>query len=140
MCTDIFLRNSASSGDICSEVDEFWFLADPDRMNIFCHAEDPQKQLLVCPLTLDEFVNMPSLTQECFGSPWKLLRPHTAKIETVSGVCTIDYMRPPFGHAELRYELFLDEDESKENLPETLHVEMYIIRYFGSSFISQRTR
>ena len=140
MCTDIFLRISASSGNTISRVDEFWFLADPDMMNIFCHAADPQRQLLACPLTLDEFVNMPGLTEKCFESPWKLLRPHTAKIETVSGVCTIDFMRPPFGHAELRYELFFNKDESEENLPETLQVEMYITRYFGSSFISQRTR
>ena len=95
---------------------------------------------MVCPLTLDEFVNMPSLTKECFESPWKLLRPHTAKIETVSGVCTIDYMRPLSGHAELRYKLFFDEDESEEKLPEAPQVEMYIIRYFGSSFICQRTK
>ena len=121
-------RNTESSGHNVSRKNEFWFLTDPDKAIYSIHARDPEKQLLARPLTFDEFVNMPYHTTYSFESQWKLLKPHTARVETNDGVCTIDFLKPPTGNSELRYKLFFDEAESEERLPEVLQVNMYILR------------
>ena len=121
-------RNTASLGHEVSIKDEFWFLTDPDKAVYFIHAQDSEKQLLARPLTFDEFVNMPYLTVDSFESQWKLLKPHTVRVETTNGVCTIDFLKPQTGKSELQYELFFDEAKSEERLPEALQVYMYILR------------
>ena len=97
-------------------------------MIYFCRAHDEEKQLLALPLTFDQFANMPKLEQGYFDSQWKLLCPHTVKVDTGDGICSIDLRRPPTGTSELRYELFFDEDLSEDRLPDDLQVNMYIMR------------
>ena len=111
-----------------SRIEEFWFLADPDKAIYHIHARDPEKQLLTNPLTFNEFVNLPDLTETSLMSQWKLLKPHTARVETTDGVCTIDFLKPPTGNSELQYKLFFDEARSEERLPKALQVNMYIMR------------
>ena len=41
------------------ELDEFWFLTDPNDFNAFCHAAQPHWQLLEQPWSDEDFLTTP---------------------------------------------------------------------------------
>ncbi|XP_076466900.1 uncharacterized protein LOC143298096 isoform X2 [Babylonia areolata] len=109
-------KSKKDDGTPKGQMDEFWFLTDPEYFNFLCHPEDPGRQLLESPWTEEVFLNLPGLKADLFKSPWKFLRPHKAVVETKHGKCSIDFQHPEEGRAEVRYKLFFDEDNSSGRL------------------------
>nr|KAG5713330.1 hypothetical protein BaRGS_007857 [Batillaria attramentaria] len=76
------------------QCDEFYFMTDPED-HIFQHyPDDPEWQLLECPITLSEFINLPVLKSPFFNYGLKLATHYDCKQVTESGLVNVTLRIP----------------------------------------------
>ncbi|XP_071093705.1 hillarin-like isoform X1 [Haliotis cracherodii] len=74
--------------------DEFYFVTDPED-HIYQHfPDDPEWQLLECPITLSEFINLPVVKSPFFNYGLKFTMHYDCKQQTEHGVALIQLKIP----------------------------------------------
>ncbi|XP_067666272.1 uncharacterized protein [Haliotis asinina] len=107
--------------------EDFFFLTDPELFVNFCRANSQPWQLLKEPWTEEQFVKGPYLTTEYFNSGLKLTSQQTCYLVAKDGREAIRFEHAKDKNPSLSYELFCDEDESDETLPESEDLERYVL-------------
>jgi transglutaminase/protease-like cytokinesis protein 3 len=81
-CPSVADKEEMESG-LFYQCDEFYFITDPED-HIYQHfPDDPKWQLLECPITLTEFINLPIVKSPFFRAPQlQLTKHHESSIDT----------------------------------------------------------
>ena len=69
----------------CYELDEFYFLTDPEDIVYMHFPDDPEWQLLECPISLDQFIRLPVLKSHFFQYRIKIKSELRSVMESNSG-------------------------------------------------------
>ncbi|PVD21507.1 hypothetical protein C0Q70_17305 [Pomacea canaliculata] len=109
------------------DMDEFWFLPDPENMVCFCFPKDPRWQLLSEPWSQENFISTPRYAQEFMGSQWELVSAAQAVLEADEGKCKITFSHPRDVKGTLHYNLFFNPKLSNVQLPEDLQLDRYVV-------------
>ncbi|XP_046357148.2 uncharacterized protein LOC124135709 [Haliotis rufescens] len=107
--------------------EDFFFLTDPENFVNFCRANSQPWQLLKEPWSEEQFVKAPYLTTEYFNSGLKLTSQQTCYLVAKNGKEAIRFEHAKDKNPSLSYDLFCDEDESDETLPESEELERYVL-------------
>lgn len=67
------------------DMDEFWFLTDPDIFVYYCLADRPEWQLIKSPWNMYKFTNVPHFQDRYFTSGLKLTSEHVAILRSQKG-------------------------------------------------------
>ncbi|XP_070176579.1 uncharacterized protein [Littorina saxatilis] len=121
-------EKEVSRKEVRQDLDEFWFLTDPEDFNAFCHASDRHWQLLQQPWTDQEFLGTPRYAEDYFTSGWEILTCESGVLDANEGRCQIAFSHPEGAtSASLTYNLYFNPALSKKPLPEELQLVRYVL-------------
>ncbi|KAK7488416.1 hypothetical protein BaRGS_00020390, partial [Batillaria attramentaria] len=93
-CGEACLPRAESKKEVLQDMDEFWFLTDPEDFNCFCFARERRWQLMPEPWTAEVYHGMPKFAQDYFTSDWELLSEYKSVLKADKGRCQIRFAHP----------------------------------------------
>lgn len=92
-CPSVADKEEMESG-LFYQCDEFYFITDPED-HIYQHfPDDPKWQLLECPITLTEFINLPIVKSPFFNYGLKFVNHYDCTQYTSSGIVILQVKMP----------------------------------------------
>ncbi|KAH9493169.1 hypothetical protein Btru_021927 [Bulinus truncatus] len=110
------------------DIDEFYFLTDPNRMICFCKPHIDAWQLLKVRWEHRKFIKSPKFTQHYFTSGLMLPKKYNAIIYSDNGVCVIDFDHQTYSEPSLDANLTFDQDMSSDVMPHHVNLKDFIAR------------
>ena len=119
-------RSDSGNSDTTYELDEFYFLTDPDQF-IYSHwADKPEHQLLDAPISLEEFKNLALLASGFFEvglhlkSHFHILTKHDK--EEVN----LEFALPMNVFVSFSYKLFINQKGTSTNVIDNIPLEKFV--------------
>lgn len=118
-------KEEASTGVSVSQVDEYYFLTDPEEFCYTCFPDEDKWQLLKNPISKRKFIRVPYLWPPYFKYGLQLSTKFDSIIKTVKGKCNIAF-KPGPEFVPMSYELFYNHKESDRELSDEIQLERYV--------------
>eukprot|EP00105_Crassostrea_gigas_P032431 XP_011455438.1 PREDICTED: hillarin-like isoform X2 [Crassostrea gigas] len=78
-----------TGGAVIQQLNEFFFLTDPDVFQYHCFPNDPLWQLVPKVISLEKFLSLPFLRQDFFENKLKLMSTSSCRLEATRGECDV---------------------------------------------------
>lgn len=94
-----------TGGAVIQQLNEFFFLTDPDVFQYHCFPNDPLWQLVPKVISLEKFLSLPFLRQDFFENKLKLMSTSSCRLEATRGECDVVIKTPDNLSLMFSYEL-----------------------------------
>ncbi|KAI8792981.1 hillarin [Biomphalaria glabrata] len=121
-------KQSPPAGTKRSDIDEFFYLIDPNRLICFCKPHLDPWQLLKVKWEHRKFVKSPKFTQHYFTSGLMLPKKYNAIIYSDNGICVIDFDHQEYADPSLDATLTFNKDMSSDVMPQGTDLKDFIAR------------
>ncbi|XP_033750611.1 hillarin-like [Pecten maximus] len=118
-------RQDESTGENVSQVDDYYFLIDPEEFCYTCLPDEERWQLLKEPISKKKFIRVPYLWPPYFQYGLHISTKFDSIIKTVKGKCNIA-IKPGPQFIPLSYELFYNHKESDRDISDDIQLERYV--------------
>ncbi|XP_060082728.1 hillarin-like [Ylistrum balloti] len=118
-------RQEESAGESVSQVDDYYFLIDPEEFCFTCLPDEEKWQLLKEPISKRKFIRVPYLWPPYFQYGLHISTKFDSIIKTKKGKCNIAFKPGPV-FVPLSYELFYNHKESDRDIPDDIQLERYV--------------
>ncbi|KAK6180468.1 hypothetical protein SNE40_012616 [Patella caerulea] len=119
-------KESKSSGNDVVQLNEFYFLTDPDEFIYKCRPDKEPWQLLSQPWSMDKYINVPYCHPNFFQYGLKHDKDLKCILKSQKGKCWIDIMHSENVDPTLKYELFYNEKESRRQAPTDKRLDRFV--------------
>ncbi|XP_069137433.1 lim and transglutaminase domain protein ltd-1-like [Argopecten irradians] len=118
-------KQEESVGENVNQVDDYYFLIDPEEFCYTCFPDEERWQLLREPISKRKFIRVPYLWPPYFQHGLQISTKFDSIIKTKKGKCNIA-IKPGPEYVPLSYELFFNHKESDRELPDDIHLDRYV--------------
>ncbi|KAK6180469.1 hypothetical protein SNE40_012617 [Patella caerulea] len=119
-------KESKSSGSDVVQLNEFYFLTNPDEFIYKCRPDKEPWQLLSQPWSMDKYINVPYCHPNFFQYGLKHDKDLKCILKSQKGKCWIDIMHSENVDPTLKYELFYNEKESRRQAPTDKRLDRFV--------------
>ncbi|XP_062597788.1 uncharacterized protein LOC134259203 [Saccostrea cucullata] len=119
-------ESKVSGGTVINQLNEFYFLTDPDVFLYHCFPNEPKWQLIPKVISKERFLDLPYLRQDFFKNKLKLLSTYSCRLESLQGECDVAIKIPEDLSITLSYDLFFNSKESGSTLPSNIQLQNYV--------------
>ncbi|KAL3865452.1 hypothetical protein ACJMK2_042840 [Sinanodonta woodiana] len=119
-------RKLPEKGNDVQQLNEYYFLTNPEVFIFNCFPNEESWQLLETPWTIQTFADVPYCRQTYFENEVSITSSFKCRLQTVSGECTVAVK----GKKEdvFSYKLYYNEKESTKPISEELQLQRYILK------------
>ena len=120
------MSSKSLGGAVISQLNDFFFLTDPDIFQYFCLPNDPKWQLVPKTISVEKFLSLPYLKQNFFENKLKLLSASSCRLETIHGECDVIVKVPENFSLIFSYDLGFKNTDSNSKLPPQTQLKNYV--------------
>lgn len=127
------LRVCPSPGTKRTNINEFFWLVDANKLICFCKPHVEQWQLLKVKWEHKKFLKSPLFTEEYFGCGLLLPKKYNAVISSDTGISTIEFDHQNYEEPGLDATVDFDDDVSSDTIPPDIDINEYVTTASSSS-------
>lgn len=113
-------------GAVIGQLNDFFFLTDPDIFQYFCLPNDPKWQLVPKTISVEKFLSLPYLKQDFFENKLKFLSASSCRLETIHGECDVIIKVPENFSLTFSYDLCFKNTDSNSKQPPQTQLKNYV--------------
>ncbi|XP_064608978.1 lim and transglutaminase domain protein ltd-1-like isoform X2 [Liolophura sinensis] len=121
-------KQEASVGQLNFQLNDYWFLTDPEKLFISCFPDNPKWQLLERTRSLQEFKEVPFVRKafHALGLKIKSVQKCLLQAEKGEASITIEVPKIHSGKIKLTYDLFFKDSEASENTVDNIQLDRFV--------------
>ncbi|ESP00549.1 hypothetical protein LOTGIDRAFT_157825 [Lottia gigantea] len=119
-------KDEKSSGKGVTQLNEYYFLTEPEEFIYKCRPNKDPWQLLRTPWSMDKYTSVPYCRQDFFSSGLKITSEKNCILESEEGKCWIDFKHALEADKDLNYEFFYNEEASGQPLPSDRRLNRFV--------------
>ncbi|OWF54025.1 Kyphoscoliosis peptidase [Mizuhopecten yessoensis] len=121
-------KEKRSTGENIVQLNEYYFLTDPEDFVNVAMATDPRWQFIGKQFNLEQFCNIPFLRQSYFNRNVEITSGFKSCLHSEYGVVKVGFKaRNEKWEGFLTYKLYFNDEESESVLPTDLQLDRYVV-------------
>ena len=108
------------------QLNEYYFLTDPDHFIYEAYPSDSKWQLLTKPWTLEKFLDVPYCTQNYFKNDVNIVSRFSGRLLAQDGHCEVEMTVKDAKDFHMNYELYYNHKKSGKEISSTLQFNNYV--------------
>ena len=115
-----------SSGVTVTQLNEYYFLTDPEDFIYVAFPNETKWQLLAIPWTLQKFIDVPYCRQTYFKNDVNIVSKSNGRLYTDDGYCEVELTAKDVTDFHMDYELYFNHKESGKEISGALQLNNYV--------------
>ena len=108
------------------QLNEFYFLTDPEKFIFKACPEEPKHQLLAKPWSFQKFCEVPLCSQSYFSKKVEITSEFSCRLKTIDGTCNVELTCEQPAGMYMDYELYYNHKESGKDISPTLQLKHFV--------------
>ncbi|KAK3098481.1 hypothetical protein FSP39_019873 [Pinctada imbricata] len=119
-------KEKESEGMTLSQINEYYFLTDPEALIYVCFPNDEAWQLLTTPFSKRQFIDVPFFKQAYFEHDVKVTSTMKSVLNSKDALCDISLRSGFDTRVSFKYELYYNHEESKKPISDDIQLDRYV--------------
>ncbi|ESP00550.1 hypothetical protein LOTGIDRAFT_157826 [Lottia gigantea] len=119
-------KDTKSSGKGVTQLNEYYFLTEPEEFIYKCRPDKDPWQLLRTPWSMDKYTSVPYCRENFFSSGLKIISENNCILKSEKGKCWLEFGHDPEVEQNLNYEFFYNEEASGQPLPSDRRLNRFV--------------
>lgn len=119
-------KEEESSGVTISQINDYYFLTDPEEFVYRCYPHDSKWQLLARPFTKQDFIEIAYCRPRYFQNHHRITTPNKCLYKSHNGVCDVGIKKLGKEDCIYTYKLYFNHKQSKTSISSEVQLERYV--------------